>query len=158
MGIRDRLRRLEERSRDRRPSPEELSNAWWRTAERAKAMLRGESVDKEQRARDRDTVERWQRAEGVDLSVEAENLREKLTDVDRATQYRNTVSLLWPRSRLCPFVSICEDRRPAGLGRSRQPHVFFRLAADDRELASLIVVNTPTPLLGKLAASQVALF
>jgi hypothetical protein len=35
------------------------------------------------KARDRDTVERWARAEGVDLQNEAERAREKLRTVVR---------------------------------------------------------------------------
>ena len=34
--------------------------------------------------RDRDTVERWAEAEGVDLEGEAERAKEKLRNVDRA--------------------------------------------------------------------------
>jgi len=59
--VNDRLRRLEQRFRDRGPSPEELSAAWGRVAERARAKLRGEGVDEGHRARDRDTVRRWER-------------------------------------------------------------------------------------------------
>jgi hypothetical protein len=49
-------------------------------ADNARARLRGESVDEEQRARDHDITERWQRAEGKDLSVEAGRAREKLDE------------------------------------------------------------------------------
>lgn len=84
MGIRDRLRRLEARFRDRGPSLDEVNAAYGRLAESARTKLYGESVDEEQGARDRDTVNRWQRAEGVDLSVEAERAREKLETLARA--------------------------------------------------------------------------
>jgi hypothetical protein len=36
--------------------------------------------------RNRDTVERWGRAEGVDLSVEAERAKQKLMDVGSREQ------------------------------------------------------------------------
>jgi hypothetical protein len=55
-------------------------------AENAKARLRGEAVDESQKARDRDTTDWWQRAEGVDIEGEAERAREKLVDVGRAQE------------------------------------------------------------------------
>jgi hypothetical protein len=79
----DRLRRLERRFLDRGPSLEEVSAAFGWLAEGARAKLRGESVDGEQRGRDRDTVGRWTRAEGVDLEGEAQRARAKLAGVDR---------------------------------------------------------------------------
>jgi hypothetical protein len=82
--MRDRLRKLEDRFRDQGPSLEEVGAAFQRLAESAKAKLYSKSVVAHQRSQDRDTVERWQRAEGTDLSVEAERAREKLRGVDRA--------------------------------------------------------------------------
>ena len=49
-----------------------------------RARLRGESVDEDQRVHNRDTVDRWGRAEGKDLENEAERTRQKLRSVDRA--------------------------------------------------------------------------
>jgi hypothetical protein len=57
MGIRDRLRRLEERFRDRGPSLDEIQAAWGRITDRPRAKLRGENTDERQRASDRDTIE-----------------------------------------------------------------------------------------------------
>jgi hypothetical protein len=79
----DRLRRLERRFRDRGPALNEVQSAFQRLADNARARLRGESVDEEQRARDHDITERWQRAEGKDLSVEAGRAREKLEALGR---------------------------------------------------------------------------
>jgi hypothetical protein len=42
-----------------------------------RARLRGESVDEDQRVHNRDTVDRWGRAEGKDLENEAERTRQK---------------------------------------------------------------------------------
>ena len=86
MGIRDRLRRLEQRFRDRGPSLEEVNAAFRRIAEVARVRLRGESIDPKQTAQDRETVDRWQRAEGVDLSVDAERAKQKLMDVGSREQ------------------------------------------------------------------------
>ena len=80
MGIRDRLRRLEDRFRDRGPSPDEVNAVFSRLAEAARARLYGEPVDEDQRTRDRDTVEHWQQAEGIDLRTEAERARQKLLE------------------------------------------------------------------------------
>jgi hypothetical protein len=60
---------------------EEVNGAFRRIAEVARARLRGESTDPKQMAQDRDTIEKWGRAEGVDLSVEAERVKQKLMDV-----------------------------------------------------------------------------
>ena len=84
MGIRDRLRRLEERFRDRGPTLDEVRDTWGRITERARAKLRGEPVAEEQQVRDRDTIRRWQEAEGVDLENEAHRAKQKLRTVDRA--------------------------------------------------------------------------
>jgi hypothetical protein len=65
----NRLRRLEDRFRDRGPSLEEVNAAFRRIAEVARARLRGESIDLKQMTQDGDIVEKWGRAEGVDLSV-----------------------------------------------------------------------------------------
>jgi hypothetical protein len=73
--------RLEDRFRDRGPSLEEVRAAFQRLADNARARLYGESVDEEKRTRDHNTIDRWQRAEGVDLSEEEERAREKLMDV-----------------------------------------------------------------------------
>ena len=81
MGVRDRLRRLEDRFRERGPTLEEVQDAWARIAESARTKLRGEPAEEDQR--DRDTVDRWQRAEGVDLDTEARRARQKLLDVGR---------------------------------------------------------------------------
>ena len=81
MGIRDRLRRLEELFRDRGPSPEELTAAWERITESARVKLRGDSAEEDQR--DRDTLDRWQRATGTDLDTEALRARQRLRDVGR---------------------------------------------------------------------------
>ena len=81
MGIRDRLRRLEERFRERGPTLEEVQSAWGRIAASARAKLSGEPPDAEQHLRDRDTVERRARAEGADLDGEAERVRQKLVEV-----------------------------------------------------------------------------
>jgi hypothetical protein len=79
MGIRDRLRRLEERFRDGGPTLEEVRDAWEGITEGARAKLRGQPVPYEDRRRqDRDTIERWAEAEGVDLEGEAERARQKL--------------------------------------------------------------------------------
>ena len=86
MGIRDRLRRLEQRFRDRGPSLEEVNAAFRRIAEVARVRLRGESIDPKQTAQDRETVDRWLRAEGVDLSVDAERAKQKLMDVGSREQ------------------------------------------------------------------------
>jgi hypothetical protein len=55
-----------------------------RVAERARGKLRGEGVDEGRRARDRDTIERWARARGMDLDTEAERAKAKLRSVDQA--------------------------------------------------------------------------
>ena len=75
-GVRVCLCRLEERfecvgraPRSRRP------RGGGGTAESARAKLRGEGVEEEQRARDRDTLGRWQQATGVDLESEAQRVR-----------------------------------------------------------------------------------
>jgi hypothetical protein len=81
MGIRDRLRKLEDAFRDRRPTLDEAQHAWERITANARARLRGESVDEEQRAWDREVIERWQRATCADLEGEAEKARQKLVDV-----------------------------------------------------------------------------
>jgi hypothetical protein len=51
-----------------------------------KARLYGESVDEGQRAHAHDTVDRCQRPEDVDLTIEAERAWEKLVDVCRAQE------------------------------------------------------------------------
>jgi hypothetical protein len=61
--------------------PDEANVASRRSLEGAKAKLYGESVDEDQRARDRGIMDRRQRAEGVDLSVEADRARERLEAV-----------------------------------------------------------------------------
>ena len=81
MGIRDRLRRLEDRFQARGPALEDVSDAFARIAENARAKLYGKPVDEEQRARDRDIIERWERSSGVDLETEAERARQKLLEV-----------------------------------------------------------------------------
>ena len=43
-------------------------------------------VDEDRRKHDRDAIERWAEAEGVDLEGEAERAREKLRTVDRARE------------------------------------------------------------------------
>ncbi|MDQ3864300.1 MAG: hypothetical protein M3317_12545 [Actinomycetota bacterium] len=63
--VTDRLRRLEERLRDWEPTHEDVQAAWGWMGERAKAKFRGESADEVRRARERDTIERWARLEGV---------------------------------------------------------------------------------------------
>jgi hypothetical protein len=75
-------RRRERRFRDRGPALNEVqgrSRDWRTTLERGCAG----SVDEEQRARDHDIRERWQRAEDKDLSVEAGRAREKLEALGR---------------------------------------------------------------------------
>lgn len=69
-----------------RPGPEELSAAWGRIIESAKAKFRGEDVDEDRQTRDHDTFVRWQRAEGVDLTVEAERAKQMLMVVGRAQE------------------------------------------------------------------------
>jgi hypothetical protein len=86
MGIRDRPRRLEERVRDRGPRLEEMQAAWGRTRKRSRAKLRGEPAPEGKLAQDRDVIDSWARAEGVDLEGEAELGREKLRTVDRARE------------------------------------------------------------------------
>jgi hypothetical protein len=81
VGIRDRLRRLEDRFGDRGPYPEEVSAAFARIAKNAKARLRGESIDKEHIARDNDIISQWRHAEEIDLQVEAERARHNLLNV-----------------------------------------------------------------------------
>jgi hypothetical protein len=54
--------------------------------ERARAKLRGRNVDERQRARDRDTIERWAEAEGVGLEGEAHTAKQKRRNVDRARE------------------------------------------------------------------------
>ena len=83
MGIRDRLRRLEERFRDRGPSPEEVNIAFEQLADSARARLRGESIDEERRKVDRETIERWKKATGTGLEAEAERTRQKLQDMGK---------------------------------------------------------------------------
>lgn len=75
---------VEYRFRDRGPSLEEVQYAFLRLAESARAKLYGQSVDEDQRTQDRDTVDRWQRAEGVDLEGEAERVRQTLRVEARA--------------------------------------------------------------------------
>jgi hypothetical protein len=65
------------KSRDRWPSLEEVGDAFQRLAHGARTRLRGEPVSEDQRTQDSDTIARWQRAERVDLSVEADRAREK---------------------------------------------------------------------------------
>jgi hypothetical protein len=86
MGIRNRLRKLEEKFRDRGPRLGEVQAALGRTTERARAKLCGGGVDEAQRVRDRDTVERWVKAEGADLDNEAQRAQQKLWNVDRARE------------------------------------------------------------------------
>lgn len=43
-------------------------------------------MDEVRREEDRDTIERWARAEGTDLENEAYRAREKLRTVDRARE------------------------------------------------------------------------
>jgi hypothetical protein len=86
VSIRKRIEALERRFRDRGPSLEEVGAAFQRIAKSARAKLRGDSVDENQRAKDRDTVDRWEKAEGVDLENEAQRAREKLEAVDRARE------------------------------------------------------------------------
>lgn len=49
----------------------------------ARAKLTGETTDSDQHLQDRDTEERWARAEGASLETEAERARQKLMDVQR---------------------------------------------------------------------------
>ena len=87
MSLEDRIRRLEERmARLDVPSLDEVGAAFGRVTERAWARLRGEqdAPYEDRRKRDRDAIERWAEAEGVDLEGEAERAREKLRNVDRA--------------------------------------------------------------------------
>ena len=87
MSLEDRIRRLEERmARVGVPSLDEVGAAFGRVTERALARFRDEpSVPyKDRRQHDRDTIERWAEAEGVDLEGEAEQAKEKLRNVDRA--------------------------------------------------------------------------
>jgi hypothetical protein len=65
MGIRDRLRKLEERFHYLRPTPDEVQSAWGRAAESARSKLLGE---------------------GVDLGAEAERAKVRVRDVDRARE------------------------------------------------------------------------
>jgi hypothetical protein len=51
---------------------------------RTNKRLRGNSFDPKQTAQDRDTVERWARAEGVDLENGAERAMAKLRNVNGA--------------------------------------------------------------------------
>jgi hypothetical protein len=83
----ERLRRLEERmARLGVPSLDEVGAAFGRVAERAKARFRGEPAVpyEHQRQQDRDTIERWAKAEGVDMEGEAQRAMQKLRNVDRA--------------------------------------------------------------------------
>jgi hypothetical protein len=48
--------------------------------------LRGECLAEGQRARDRDTIERWAEATGTDLEIEAQRAKQKLRNVDRARE------------------------------------------------------------------------
>jgi hypothetical protein len=87
MSLEDRIRRLEERmARLDVPSLDEVRAAWEHVTERAWARIRGEpSVPyQDRREQDRDAIERWAEAEGVDLEGEAERARERLKTVDRA--------------------------------------------------------------------------
>ncbi len=84
MGIKDRLRKLGDHFRDGGPSLEEVSASFARIAGYARAKLRGEDVDGDQR--DRDTVDGWARAEGADLESEAQRAKQKLRDVGRRQQ------------------------------------------------------------------------
>ena len=82
-----RLRRLEQQfARFDVPSLDEVGAAFGRVAERAKARFRGEIgvPCEEKRREDRDAIERWAKAEGVDLEGEAERARARLRTVDRA--------------------------------------------------------------------------
>jgi hypothetical protein len=87
MSLEGRIRRLEQQlARLDVPSLDEVGAAFGRVAERARAALRGEpSVPyQDRREEDRDAIERWANAEGVDMEGEAQRAREKLTNVDRA--------------------------------------------------------------------------
>lgn len=81
MGISDRLRRLEDRFRDRGPSLEEVEAAFQRLAESARARLHGKPMDAEQARRDEENIKRWKKASGVDLEADAERAREKLGNI-----------------------------------------------------------------------------
>jgi hypothetical protein len=85
----ERLRRLEERmARLGVPSLDEVGAAFGRVAEHAKARFRGEpDVPYEhQRKQDRETIERWAKAEGVDLENEAQRAKQKLRNVYRVRE------------------------------------------------------------------------
>ena len=87
MSLEDRIRRLEEKmARLDVPSLDEVGAAFRRVTERALARFRDEpSVPYEdRRQQDRDVIDRWARAGGVDMHGEAERAREKLRNVDRA--------------------------------------------------------------------------
>jgi hypothetical protein len=73
-----------DRFRDRGPSLDAVEASFQRLAESARARLREGSGDEDKRVRDYDTIGRWVRAEGVDLSASAERAREKLEGVNRA--------------------------------------------------------------------------
>ena len=88
MSLEDRIRRLEERmARLDVPSLDEVGAAFGRVTERVRARFRGEGEPYEdRRERDREAIERWAEAEGVDMEGEAERAREKLRTVDRARE------------------------------------------------------------------------
>ena len=56
-----------------------------RITKSARAKLRGEPYEN-RREDDRDTVERWAKAEGADLENEAQRAKQKLRNVDRARE------------------------------------------------------------------------
>lgn len=89
MSLEDRIRRLEEKmARLDVPSLEEVGAAFGRVTERAKARFRGEDgVPYEQRREeDKGTIERWAKAEGVDLDTEAQRAKQKLIRVNGARE------------------------------------------------------------------------
>jgi hypothetical protein len=88
MSLEDRIRRLEQQfALLDVPSLNDVRAAFERTTERALARFRGESEPYEDRRReDRDAIERWAQAGGVDLEGEAERAREKLRNAGRTTR------------------------------------------------------------------------
>ena len=57
-----------------------------RVAESAGVKLHGEPAPERQRVRDRDTIRRWEEAEGADLENDAQRAKQKLRSVDRARE------------------------------------------------------------------------
>ena len=55
----------------------EIRDTWGRITKSAKAKLRGEPLAEGEQTQDRDTIERWAKAEGADLENEAQRTQSR---------------------------------------------------------------------------------